>query len=116
MSKIFIGGISPQFTEIQLAELIAIHGEILTVKIIYDKATKKGKGYGFVEMRDPNAAHQVIEALNGTTMGQRELQVSLVPEPQNQDKGVNADLKLPPPKIKRNRKTVYQQVDKITSR
>ncbi|RZJ84503.1 MAG: RNA-binding protein, partial [Chryseobacterium sp.] len=80
MPKLFVGGISPKFTEIQLAELLAIHGEILTVKIIYDRVTKKSKGYGFVEMRDQNGAQQAIDALDGTTIGARELKVSLVEE------------------------------------
>ena len=108
MAKLFVGGISPQFTEIQLAEMLAIHGEILTVKFIYDRKTKKAKGYGFVEMQNRNAALQVIDALNGKLLGKRELQFNLVEEPSCPTNATENTLKSTTSKAKRPRKTAYQ--------
>ena len=110
MAKLFVGGISAQLTEIQLAEMLAIHGEILTVKFIYDRKTKKSKGYGFVEMQNRNAALQAIDALNGKLLGKRELQLNLVEEPGLQINTTETTSNSTPERTKRKRKTTYQPV------
>lgn len=102
MVKLFIGGISPNFTELQLAELLAIHGEILTVKLIYDRKTKKTKGFGFVEMASSEAALNAIIHLNGKTIGKRELQLNLVEEGSASSKTLTTESSKPiKPKEKR---------------
>lgn len=66
--------------EMDLAKLIAPHGTISTIKMIRDRATKKLKGYAFVEMATQTDAEQAIEALNNTEMGDRVLTLKVVEE------------------------------------
>lgn len=77
MEKIFVGGFPPEIHEIQLAELFSLHGEVSTVKFIYDRATKKCKGYGFIEMLNTEVAENAVSALNGTLLAGRELSVRI---------------------------------------
>lgn len=64
--------------EMDLAKLIAPHGTISTIKMIRDRATKKLKGYAFVEMATQEDADQAIEALHNTEMGDRVLTLKVV--------------------------------------
>lgn len=83
MEKLFVGGFPPEIHEIQIAELFSLHGEVSTVKFIYDRATKKCKGYGFIEMSSTEVAENAVSALNGTLLAGRELNVSIVPKEKN---------------------------------
>ena len=42
--KLFVGGLPPDIEEIELVQLLAIYGEVLTVKIVRDRLTKNCKG------------------------------------------------------------------------
>jgi RNA recognition motif-containing protein len=77
MEKLFVGGFPPEIHEVQLAELFSLLGEVNTVKFIYDRATKKCKGYGFIEMSSTEAAENAVLALNDTNLGGRELSVRI---------------------------------------
>ena len=82
MVKIFIGGFPLNMDEMALAQLVSPHGEISIMKIVRDKATRKCKGYAFLEMKDEDAAVSVMAALDGQPMGDRVLSVKLAPEQQ----------------------------------
>ncbi|TCC88580.1 RNA-binding protein [Pedobacter frigiditerrae] len=85
MAKIFVAGFPLDIQEIELVQLIAIYGEVATIKIVRDKKTHKCKGYAFLEMASLEAAKSVITALNGTKMGKRELIVKLAEETPAED-------------------------------
>lgn len=78
MDKIFVAGFPLDMQEIELVQLIAIYGEVATIKIVRDKKTDKCKGYAFLEMASPEAAESAITALNGQQMGKKELTLKLV--------------------------------------
>jgi RNA recognition motif-containing protein len=80
MIKLFVSGFPLDITEIELAKLIAPHGDIATLKIVRDKKTRFCKGYAFVEMETQEGAEQACEALNGTPMQDRELTVKISEE------------------------------------
>lgn len=73
--KLYIGGIPATMDEMSLAQLVGIHGDIATLKIVRDKQTRKSKGYAFVEMVSEAGAMEVIEALNQAVMGEKILDV-----------------------------------------
>jgi RNA recognition motif-containing protein len=77
MIKLFVSGFPLDITEIELAKLIAPHGDIATQKIVRDKKTRICKGFAFVEMETNEGAEQACEALNGTPMQDRELTVKI---------------------------------------
>jgi RNA recognition motif-containing protein len=80
MVKIFIGGFPLQSDELSIVQLFAPYGDVSTIKIVRDRATGICKGYAFIEMLELSEAQDAIIALDGTTMGDRELKVNLVEE------------------------------------
>jgi RNA recognition motif-containing protein len=80
MTKLFVGGFPLEITEMELAQLISPHGEVITIKIVRDKATRRCKGYSFIEMINQLAAENAIAALDGTPFGDRELSVRYATE------------------------------------
>jgi len=77
MIKLFVGGFPLDMEELALAQLFAVHGDIVTVKIVRDKKTRKCKGYAFIEMSDITGAEAAVEALNGTLIAGKTLSVSI---------------------------------------
>jgi RNA recognition motif-containing protein len=80
MTKLFIGGFPLDITELALVQLVAPYGDVSTIKIVRDKKTRKCKGYAFIEMAELEGAQNAIEALSGTTFGDRELSLNIVQE------------------------------------
>ncbi len=75
--KLFISGFPLEITELELVQMVSPCGEVSAIKIIRDKATRKCKGYAFIEVANREAADNVIEALDGTRIGDRELTISI---------------------------------------
>lgn len=69
--------------EIEIVQLIAPFADVITIKLVCDRATKKCKGYGFVEVSTEEQANAAIEGLSGTPMGDRVLTLNIVPEQGN---------------------------------
>lgn len=63
--NIYIGNLAPDATEKGVRELFSKYGHVRTVKIIVDLATRKSKGYGFIEMPSVPEAQNAIKELNG---------------------------------------------------
>ncbi|MBD1363095.1 RNA-binding protein [Mucilaginibacter sp. ZT4R22] len=80
MTKIFLGGFPLTITELDLVQILSYHGEVVTIKIVRDKQTRKCKGYAFIETATLDDANQIIQALNGTMLGERVLTINIVPE------------------------------------
>ncbi|MHB1255795.1 MAG: RNA recognition motif domain-containing protein [Dethiobacteraceae bacterium] len=75
MSKtIYIGNIPWSLSEDQLKEYFSKHGQVLSVRIITERATGRSKGYGFIEV-SAESAEKIIE-LNGTEMDGRKLVIN----------------------------------------
>ena len=74
--KIYVGNMSFETTESEINELFAGHGEVETVTIVTDRDTGRPRGFGFVEMRDDEAARNAIAALDGKEFGGRQLKVN----------------------------------------
>lgn len=71
---IYVGNIPWSTTEDQLKGYFSEHGQILSARIITERATGRSKGYGFVEVADDDA-EKIIE-LNGTELEGRKLVVN----------------------------------------
>lgn len=95
MIKLFAVGFPRNLDEIQLAQLFAPYGDIELLTIVRDKFTLESKGFGFIHMKTETGAQEAIQALNGTTFGDRQMEVRL------------ADDKEPAPA-----KTIYKPVPK----
>jgi cold-inducible RNA-binding protein len=73
--KLYVGNLSYQTTEDTLRTLFAEYGEIESVNLITDRETGRPKGFGFVEMSTDEAAQAAMSALNGKSIGDREIKV-----------------------------------------
>lgn len=80
-SKMYVGNLSYQVTEEQLAELFRNYGQVSNVSII------AGRGFGFVEMASPEEATQAQEALNDTEFQGRALKIDEARAPKPRDYG-----------------------------
>jgi RNA recognition motif-containing protein len=111
MIKLFVGGLPPEVKELDLVQLIAIYGEVQSIKVIRDKLTEKCKGYAFLEMKDSEAAKNVITSLSGELFKRNTLFFNIVEGKPKLDKVVfnknsSKSKDVNPPKTKRPRKRV----------
>ena len=74
--NIYVGNISWNLKDQDLANLFATHGEVSSAKIITDKFTNRSKGFGFVEMPNDAEASAAIAALNGSDVDGRQIIVN----------------------------------------
>lgn len=76
MKNIFVGNLSFGATEESVRSLFETHGTVDRVSIVTDRDTGQSRGFGFVEMPDARQADEAIDALNGTQLGGRALNVN----------------------------------------
>ena len=74
-NKLFIGSLDYQTTDSQLEEFFATIGKVLSAKVIVDRNTGVGKGFGFVEMETPELAKMAMDKLNGAQLNGRAIAV-----------------------------------------
>lgn len=75
--KIYVGNLSYDTTEDELRNLFAQTGTVTAVDVIKDRDTGSPKGFAFVTMDSVDEANKAIEQINGQTLGNRELRVSM---------------------------------------
>jgi RNA recognition motif-containing protein len=76
VKNIYVGNLSFDATEDQLRSMFEAYGEVARASIVTDRDTGRSRGFGFVEMADDSAAMSAIEALNGTSIGGRNITVN----------------------------------------
>lgn len=64
-TSIFVGNLAWAVSEQELGDAFAQHGNVTRVKIVMDRETGRPKGFGFVEMSDPQTAQNAIQRMNG---------------------------------------------------
>jgi RNA recognition motif-containing protein len=74
--NIYVGNLDYNIQEDDLQNEFNQFGEVVSVKVIKDKYTGKGKGFGFVEMADEEAGLKAIEELNGKELQGRSMKIS----------------------------------------
>lgn len=74
--NIYAGNLSFSMTEDELRDAFSAYGEVSSARIVTDRETGRAKGFGFVEMPNDSEAKAAIEALNGTEIGGRSLNVN----------------------------------------
>lgn len=70
-NKLFIGSLDYSVTDSQLEELFSTIGKVLSAKVIVDRDTGQGKGFGFVEMENEEIAKTAMNKLNGSEIAGR---------------------------------------------
>ena len=85
--RLYVGSLSYQTTEEELAELFGQIGQVLSATVITDRDSGRSKGFGFVEMANDDEARKAIEQLNGTTLDNRTIIVNEARERREQQYG-----------------------------
>ena len=79
--SLFVGNLSYSTTSNSLGELFGQIGEVVSARIITDKATGKSRGFAFVEMATDELAQRAVSELNGASLDGRQIAVSEAREP-----------------------------------
>lgn len=74
--KLYVGNLPYSVNDAELRSIFEAHGTVDSASIIIDRETGRARGFGFVEMSNPEEANRAIEALNGSQMGGRALVVN----------------------------------------
>lgn len=74
--KIYVGNLSFNSTEQAVEDLFNSHGQVDEVALITDRETGRPRGFGFVTMSSDEDARKAIDALNGTELDGRTLNVN----------------------------------------
>ena len=82
MTKLFVVGFPRNMDEIQLAQLFGPYGDIDLLTIVRDKFNGESKGFGFIQMKNPEGASLAIEALDGHPFGDRKMEVRIAVDKQ----------------------------------
>ncbi len=81
MVKIFVGGLRPDVSELDLVMFISLRAQVNTIKVVRDKVTKRCKGYAFLEMANQAEAEKAVSLLNGETYQGQALNIKISEEP-----------------------------------
>lgn len=73
--NIYVGNLSYDVRDEELRAIFEPFGQIVAAEVIFDKRTRRSRGYGFVQMANDSEAQQAIETLNGKEVHGRELRV-----------------------------------------
>lgn len=75
--NIYVSNLSFSVNDEDLKEFFAPYGEVTSAKVITDRETGRSRGFGFVEMSDETASQKAIAELDGTTVENRSISVSV---------------------------------------
>ena len=66
--NIYVGNLSPETTEDDLRQAFETFGQVVSVKILRDRATGESNGFGFVGMAVSDEGQTAISELNGKNL------------------------------------------------
>ncbi len=66
--NIYVSNIPYNATDEMLRDAFALHGAVLSARIIKDRMTGRSRGFGFVEMSNDEEAKKALEGVNATEM------------------------------------------------
>ena len=75
-TKLYVGNLSFNTTEMQLQDAFAAHGPVSEVNLMVDRATGRSRGFAFVTMGTAEAAQAAIASMHGARLDGRELTVN----------------------------------------
>jgi RNA recognition motif-containing protein len=82
MTNIFVGNLSFRTTQEEIHQIFANYGAVERVNLVTDRDSGQSRGFAFVEMTNSNEAEAAINALNGTELHGRNINVNVArPKP-----------------------------------
>jgi len=77
MTNIFIANLDWDITSEDLKATFSSFGDVNYAHVVFEKDTKRSRGYGYVEMENVDRAINAINALNGMEVNGRKLDVKI---------------------------------------
>lgn len=74
--NIYVGNLSFDVKEENLQKAFEAFGKVSSATVVRDKYSGQSRGFGFVEMPDPNEARTAIADLNGKELLGRQMNVN----------------------------------------
>jgi RNA recognition motif-containing protein len=74
--RIYVGNLPYATDSSALEEMFKAYGAVVSAEVIFDRASGRSKGFGFVEMAERAEAEAAISALAGASPGGRPLTVN----------------------------------------
>jgi RNA recognition motif-containing protein len=75
-TKLFVGNMPYAMTKEDLNKLFSEVGTVVSASVIFDRETRRSRGFGFVEMSTDEETKKAIETLNEAEVAGRKLIVS----------------------------------------
>jgi cold-inducible RNA-binding protein len=75
-TKLYVGNLSYDVDDKQLAELFNEYGTVTSAQVIFDRNIGQSRGFGFVEMSNESEAQTAINGANGKSISGRPLTVN----------------------------------------
>ena len=76
-TRLYIGNLSSDATESDVANLFSAFGDVEAVKLMTDPVTGYSRGYGFVEMHSAEAAKNAVMEAKGMMFKDKPIWVSM---------------------------------------
>ena len=73
--ELFVSNLDWSIDQVELRTLFEVFGRVDEAKVIYDPATGRSKGFGFVVLPDADQARRAITLMHGTEIEGRTLRV-----------------------------------------
>lgn len=83
MVNIFIANLDWSITSEDLMATFSSFGKVEYAHVVYERKTKRSRGFGYVEMESTEEAIRAIEALNGMEVNDRKLDVKIASPKEN---------------------------------
>ncbi len=74
--RIYAGNLAFGVDDAALRAAFEPHGEVASAQVVMDRDSGKSRGFGFVEMASADQGRAAIQALNGTDLQGRSLNIS----------------------------------------
>jgi RNA recognition motif-containing protein len=85
--NIYVSNLSFNVQDEDLKGFFTPYGEVTSVKIITDRETGRSRGFGFVEMPDETASKKAIAELDGATVDNRTISVTVAKPKEERSSG-----------------------------
>ncbi|CAI4230899.1 unnamed protein product [Auanema sp. JU1783] len=73
---VYVGNIPYQTTTDEIGNFFSQAGQVVNVRIIYDRDSGRSKGFGFCEFADEAGAQNAVDRLNGQDFNGRCIRVN----------------------------------------
>lgn len=77
MNKLYVGNLSYSTMDESLRRAFEAHGEVVSATVVIDRQTGQSRGFGFVEFASATDAQKAMEAMSGSELDGRALNVSI---------------------------------------